>query len=191
MVDEQHRVTLGGEPSGNLTPRELEVLRLVARGKSSKLVAYELGMSFRTVTSHRYRIYKKLGVTNTAELLIRAAQMGLVDLQSSANEIPQTASPLAQRIFALQRAIDAEREKLAAAVAKSKLLREAAAIAREEVRAAREELAVTIERLIDSSRSYRLTGIWPAPIPTFGRMDDPARSALEDQFQSHSFASVA
>lgn len=61
-----------------LTPRELEVLRLIAEGKSSKEVAVSLGMAFRTAVCHRYRIFQKLHIHETASLVRLAVRAGLV-----------------------------------------------------------------------------------------------------------------
>ena len=44
----------------DISPRERQVLALIADGKSSKLIAHELGISFRTAISHRYRTQTKL-----------------------------------------------------------------------------------------------------------------------------------
>ena len=60
-----------------LTQREREVLALVASGKSSREIAEELGVAFKTVTTHRYRLQKKLGVHKTADLTRIAIRMGL------------------------------------------------------------------------------------------------------------------
>ena len=63
-----------------LTPRERQVLTLIASGKSSKQIAAELGMAFRTAVCHRYRLYRKLRVHTSVELTRAALRMGLVDL---------------------------------------------------------------------------------------------------------------
>lgn len=51
----------------NLTPRENEILRLVARGKQNKLIAADLAVSEHTVKLHMHNIMQKLGVTNRTE----------------------------------------------------------------------------------------------------------------------------
>jgi len=63
-----------------ITPREREVLKLIAVGKSSKQVAVELGIAFRTVVCHRYRLYQKLKVHTSVELTRAALKMGLIEL---------------------------------------------------------------------------------------------------------------
>ena len=64
----------GTEP---LTPRECEVLILIANGKSSRGVAQILGIAFKTVVVHRQRIYAKLQVHKTTDLMRVAIRMGL------------------------------------------------------------------------------------------------------------------
>jgi DNA-binding NarL/FixJ family response regulator len=62
-----------------LTPREKEVLELVARGHSTKQIADKLDISIRTVESHRINMLKKVGVANSAELIRRAIELGLLE----------------------------------------------------------------------------------------------------------------
>lgn len=52
-----------------LTPRELQVARALADGKANKIVAHELGVSVRTVETHRARLQSKLGIKSLAELV--------------------------------------------------------------------------------------------------------------------------
>ena len=52
-----------------LTDREKEVLKLVAAGKMSKVIAFELGISVNTVEVHRSRIIKKLGAQSVADVV--------------------------------------------------------------------------------------------------------------------------
>ena len=63
-----------------LTERELEVLRLLARGRQNKEIAGELWISERTVKFHVSGILAKLGVGNRTEAVSKAAQLGLVEL---------------------------------------------------------------------------------------------------------------
>ncbi|TLY21759.1 MAG: response regulator transcription factor [Nitrospirae bacterium] len=60
-----------------LTPREREVLQLVAEGKTTKEVATLLGISFNTAESHRNRIMKRLNIHETAGLVRYAIRLGL------------------------------------------------------------------------------------------------------------------
>jgi len=52
-----------------LTPRQHEVLNLVLAGKASKVIAFELGISQRTIESHRAAIMEKLGAKSVPELV--------------------------------------------------------------------------------------------------------------------------
>lgn len=63
-----------------LTPRELQVLRLIVQGKSSKDIARLLGISLNTVSAHRTRIGRTLGCHNSAELVAYAIRKGLVQV---------------------------------------------------------------------------------------------------------------
>jgi len=64
-------------PVDGLSPRELQVLRLVAEGKSSKEVATILHLEHSTIRSYRKTMMKKLGVTNLAGLIQVAVAAGI------------------------------------------------------------------------------------------------------------------
>ena len=61
-----------------LTPRELEVLKLIAEGCSTKETASRLRMSFKTAACHRHRIMQKIGVHGTGALVRFAIANGVV-----------------------------------------------------------------------------------------------------------------
>lgn len=61
----------------SLTPREVEIVQLIAEGLSSKEMAERLGISFRTVETHRERILRKLHLRNTAEVVRFAITAGI------------------------------------------------------------------------------------------------------------------
>jgi two-component system, NarL family, response regulator NreC len=68
-----------GEPlTDPLSPREREVLQLVAEGKTTKEIAAVLGISVKTVESHRTRIMAKLNIHETAGLVRYAIRQGLI-----------------------------------------------------------------------------------------------------------------
>ena len=70
-------------PTGpRLSERELDVLRLTARGQSSKEIAGHLLISQRTVEGHLNNIYSKLGVNSRTEAVVQAAARGLINLES-------------------------------------------------------------------------------------------------------------
>jgi DNA-binding NarL/FixJ family response regulator len=62
-----------------LTPRELDVLRLICDGLSNKQIAAKLQVSVNTVGVHRANIMNALGIHKTAELVVYALQNGLVN----------------------------------------------------------------------------------------------------------------
>ncbi len=64
-------------PGGELSPRELQVLRLIARGKSNKAIAAELGLSKRTVDRHASNIFTKIDVPSRAAATAWAYENGL------------------------------------------------------------------------------------------------------------------
>src|SRR5436853_6746014 len=73
-------LTKSALPADPLTPREREVLQLVAESKTTKEVAKLLGISAKTVESHRTRILKKLDTPNTAGLVRYAIRLGLTQV---------------------------------------------------------------------------------------------------------------
>lgn len=64
--------------SEQLTARQIEILRLIAQGKASKEIAYELGLSPKTVDVHRARIMERLAINDIASLTRYAIRQGLV-----------------------------------------------------------------------------------------------------------------
>jgi DNA-binding NarL/FixJ family response regulator len=72
----RHKIAL--TKVGTLSGRELEVLKLVANGRSSKEVASALGVSVGTINVHRANLMKKLGTNNIATLVTFAFRVGLV-----------------------------------------------------------------------------------------------------------------
>ena len=67
-----------GKMNGGLTPREKEVLKAFALGKSARIISEELFISKRTVDVHKSNIFKKLGIKNVAELVRYAVKQGLI-----------------------------------------------------------------------------------------------------------------
>lgn len=68
-------------PHHALSPRQLQVLCLVAQGMSTKLIARELDLSTKTVDSHRYQICQRLQVHDVAGMVLYAIRNGLVEPQ--------------------------------------------------------------------------------------------------------------
>jgi two-component system, NarL family, response regulator NreC len=69
----------GGERPDGLSPRELEVLKLIALGHTNAEIAATLTLSVRTVESHRAHIHQKVPLANRVELVAYARGLGLLD----------------------------------------------------------------------------------------------------------------
>jgi two-component system, NarL family, response regulator LiaR len=68
----------GRAPADELTPRELEVLCLIARGRSNKRIALELGVAEKTVKTHVSHVLAKLGLSDRTQAALYAVREGLV-----------------------------------------------------------------------------------------------------------------
>jgi DNA-binding NarL/FixJ family response regulator len=77
-VLKEARGRTGDLGAGRPTPRQREVLRLIAEGRTMKEVAAILNISTRTAESHKYDMMRELGVETTAELVQFAVKIGLV-----------------------------------------------------------------------------------------------------------------
>lgn len=64
----------------NLTARQLEILRLVVRGKSTREIAGGLGLSIKTVETHRAQIMKRLQIHDVAGLVLFCVREGIISL---------------------------------------------------------------------------------------------------------------
>lgn len=67
-----------GRDGISLSPRETEIVRLVARGLPTKAIAEVLDVSLCTVSTHLRRVFAKLGVNSRAEMVARALHEGLI-----------------------------------------------------------------------------------------------------------------
>jgi len=68
------------EVAGTITPRERQILQLLAEGLTMRQVARRLGISPRTVETHVAKLYRKLDVRTRVQAIARAASIGLIDL---------------------------------------------------------------------------------------------------------------
>jgi DNA-binding NarL/FixJ family response regulator len=81
LADYEKHVT---DPLDQITPRERELLQLLAEGKTSKQIAADLNISVYTVDAHRSRIMKKLQLRTIGELVRFAVERGLIPLAAPA-----------------------------------------------------------------------------------------------------------
>ncbi|MCC9134866.1 LuxR C-terminal-related transcriptional regulator [Pontibacter silvestris] len=65
----------------NLTPRELEIIQLIAEGKSTAEIAEQLFLSPHTINSHRKNILRKMQIKSPAELIVKALDLGIVKIR--------------------------------------------------------------------------------------------------------------
>ncbi len=77
------------DPVSVLSPRELETLRFLAAGLTNREIAARLGISVKTIDTHRGHVLKKLNLRNNADLTRFAIEYGLVDLDTHIGREPQ------------------------------------------------------------------------------------------------------
>jgi len=87
-ISPQAASILVGEPraggrGADLTPREIDVLRFVARGFTNKEISAALGLGVRTIETHRENLIRKTGLASVAELTRFAINEGYVELHSA------------------------------------------------------------------------------------------------------------
>ncbi len=89
LVDAIRRVAAGGlafavRPTGagvtRLSPREYDVVRLVADGRTNDEIGASLGIGSKTVETHLARLFERLGVASRTELAMRAMREGILDV---------------------------------------------------------------------------------------------------------------
>lgn len=87
LVDDFRSRTQGrrGQSRGTtLTPREREVVKMIAEGKSVKEIAALLGLSIKTVEAHKFNLMRKLDIHNKAQLVTYAIQKKIVKMPAEA-----------------------------------------------------------------------------------------------------------
>jgi len=94
LSEQTCRPAAEGEPAKaadpELTPREAEVLQLIAEGFANKQIAAELGLSVKTVEKHRQQVMHKLRIHDIAGLVRHAAEKGIIELAPAGVPIPPT-----------------------------------------------------------------------------------------------------
>src|SRR5262252_367075 len=79
LRNEPARPVGSGTARSRLTPREYEIVQLLAEGKSNKEVAASLGISVKTVETHRANMMRKLGLHSVTELVRYALRDGIIE----------------------------------------------------------------------------------------------------------------
>ena len=67
-----------------LTPREREVVKMIAEGNSAREIASLLGLSVKTIEAHRFNLMRKLDIHNKAQLVTYAIQKRIVNVPAEA-----------------------------------------------------------------------------------------------------------
>jgi LuxR family maltose regulon positive regulatory protein len=71
-----------GRPREELSAREISIVEFIARGRSNKEIARELGVAPETVKTHLKRIFQKLSAESRAQAVVRAQSLGLLKLNA-------------------------------------------------------------------------------------------------------------
>ncbi|MEO9133119.1 MAG: LuxR C-terminal-related transcriptional regulator [Sphingomonas sp.] len=81
ILSGNYDVDSGGaaSPAPGLSPRQFEVLMLLAEGCPNKIIRYRLGIAERTVRAHLTELFHSLGVTSRVQALVRARAMKLIE----------------------------------------------------------------------------------------------------------------
>ena len=79
LLFESNEKKFPGEETGQLTNSELEIVRFIADGLTTKEIAARKFISFHTVISHRKNIFRKLSVTSISELIMYSIKAGWID----------------------------------------------------------------------------------------------------------------
>ena len=81
IVEYTQRTNVGVSQLKGLSPRQTEVLQLIAKGKTTKQIALELHISVKTVETHRMQLMDRLEIHDISGLVRLAIKVGLVDLE--------------------------------------------------------------------------------------------------------------
>jgi DNA-binding NarL/FixJ family response regulator len=79
MILETNEKKLIPEEPTHLTGSEIEIVRLIADGLTTKEIALQKNISFHTVNTHRKNIFRKMQVSNASELIMHAIRAGWID----------------------------------------------------------------------------------------------------------------
>jgi RNA polymerase sigma factor (sigma-70 family) len=79
LLSHRNKLDVLRELLATLTPRERQVFDFMVRGKISKQIGHELGITERTIKAHRHQVMEKMRVNSLAELVSIAERLGLLD----------------------------------------------------------------------------------------------------------------
>ena len=154
-------------PLDEITPRELEVLRLIAAGNSTKEIAWQLGIAFKTAACHRSRVLNKFGVHNSVGVIREATRNGLLKAPATPNgEVePPSDTALASRIQSTLEESRKNREMLRSSIKQCIKLRKECNSGWKGLRAESERTVLLMEQIrleIDTQRR-KTADAWQIP----------------------------
>lgn len=79
LLLERKSATRQLQDTGKLTAAEIEIVRHISQGLTTKEIALQRHLSFHTIITHRKNIFRKLGISNASELLMYAMRTGIID----------------------------------------------------------------------------------------------------------------
>jgi DNA-binding NarL/FixJ family response regulator len=98
------------ETTSPLTARQADVVRLIAQGRTVRETATTLGVSAKTVDTHKTNLMRRLGIHNKAELVLWAVKEGLVETHGNSAQAPDSMARVARRQEQAMRARSARLE---------------------------------------------------------------------------------
>jgi DNA-binding NarL/FixJ family response regulator len=72
---------LNNQEASKLTKSEIEIVKMIAQGQTTKEIANNKNLSFHTIITHRKNIFRKLKINNTSELVMYAFRTGIIENQ--------------------------------------------------------------------------------------------------------------
>jgi len=79
LLEKKNIIRTFQSTNGHITPAEVEIVKLITQGLTTKEIAVKKKLSYHTIITHRKNIFRKLGISNASELIMYAMRTGIVD----------------------------------------------------------------------------------------------------------------
>ncbi len=79
LLEKKNNSRNGHASRGQITPSEIDIVKLITQGLTTKEIASQKKLSYHTIITHRKNIFRKVGINNTSELIMYAMRTGIVD----------------------------------------------------------------------------------------------------------------
>jgi two-component system capsular synthesis response regulator RcsB len=76
------------EPNSDLTLREIQILRMVVNGNTSKEISFKLGLSAKTISCHRLNAMRKLNIHSLRDVILYGIAHGWLVVSAGASPVP-------------------------------------------------------------------------------------------------------